>query len=98
MGIEITFSVREIAKFTQFPGGEKKFFEWLRENKYLQINNQPYQKYIDKNWMKYVDKKIERTNTPLVVGVTKITIEGLAGLKKAVRAKFPLCPPCEGLS
>ena len=95
---ETTFSVREVAKISQFPGGEIKFFKWLRENKYLQKDNQPYQKYRNNDWMKYFDKKIQRTNTLMVVGVPRITIKGLAGLKKAVSNKFPPCPPFEGIS
>ena len=30
-----------------FTGGRNKLFEWLRDNKYLNKNNEPYQRYIE---------------------------------------------------
>lgn len=42
--------VREFVKVISDEGytiGEKKMFKWLRDNKFLMTNNEPYQKYVD---------------------------------------------------
>lgn len=44
--------VREFAKVLcdeGFSVGEKKLYKWLRENKFVMHNNEPYQKYVDNN-------------------------------------------------
>jgi len=90
-----TFSIAQVAKMTQFPGGEMKFFEWLRANKYLQPNNEPYQQYIRRNWFVYVPKTVYNNgvNKRIVVGVPRVTIIGLGSLKRAVSRNFPPCKP-----
>lgn len=35
--------------------GRNKLFEWLRENKYLRKNNEPYQKYIDNELFELIE-------------------------------------------
>lgn len=91
-----TFSIRQTAKLTQFPGGELAFFKWLVEHKYLMAKTyEPYQRYRDLNWFIYTGKKLYKTNPLMVVPVARVTVEGLAGLKKAVLKHFPLCPPCQ---
>lgn len=35
--------------------GRNKLFEWLRNNKYLLKNNQPYQRYIDNNYFEIIE-------------------------------------------
>jgi phage antirepressor YoqD-like protein len=89
-----TFSIRQTAKITQFPGGEKKFAKWLREKNFLMAKNEPYQIYIDKGWFLLVDKTIYRTNPQLKVPVTRITVLGLSKLEKLVFAEFHECKPC----
>ena len=44
--------VREFAKVLCDEGfkiGEKKLYQWLKDNKYLMLNKEPYQRYIDNN-------------------------------------------------
>ena len=44
--------VREYAKVLSDEGfntGERRLFKWLKDNKYLMNNNEPYQRYIDNN-------------------------------------------------
>jgi anti-repressor protein len=69
--------VREYAKVLQDEGftlGEKKLYKWLRDNRYLMQNNEPYQKY-----MKYF-KVIERTRDTMwgqkITKTTKVTPQG----------------------
>ena len=37
--------------------GRAKLFEFLRKNKILDKNNQPYQKYIDSGWLRLIESK-----------------------------------------
>jgi len=91
---ETVFTISQCAKAVQFPGGRNKFNNWLKDNKYLQKDGQPYQKYIDNKWFVYIIKRVPKTTIPLMIGVPLVTIDGLAGLRRVVRAKFPICPPC----
>ncbi len=69
--------VREYAKVLQDEGftlGEKKLYQWFRDNKYLMQNNEPYQRY-----MKYF-VVIERTRDTMwgqkITKTTKVTPQG----------------------
>jgi anti-repressor protein len=88
------FSIQKAAKLTGFPGGEIKFFNWLRTQNYLLANNEPFQRYIDKGWFVMKLKKIKRANQQLVVPVTLVTLKGVLELQKIIHKKFPPCLPC----
>lgn len=88
---EKTFSIGQSAKLIQFPGGEKKFFEWLRKHGYLYHDNEPFQIYIDRNWFLVVLTKKGIFNPYFPKMVTRVTIKGLNGLKKVVKKHFPPC-------
>ena len=89
------FSIAEVAKMTDFEGGEILFFKWLRTNGYLLKNNQPSQYQINLGWMVLAESTIHSQVPPLIVLTPRITIQGLAGLKRAIDEQFPTCPPCE---
>ena len=91
--MRITFSVATACKLVKFPGGEKKFFEWLRKNKYLLSDNVPYQKYIDRDWLTSDLTTINgiRSSIP----VTRFTIAGIVAFEKIVLQAFPPCNPCD---
>ena len=88
------FSIGTVAKMTDFPGGQKRMFIWLRDNGYLQRNNEPYQRFIDNGWMVLLESKIYHEDPPRIVPVPKVTIKGLAGLKRVIDEQFPVCAPC----
>jgi len=89
------FSIQETAKLTKFPGGEIKFFKWLREKGYLLKDNQPNQRYMDCGWFELEKATIHQTKPKLVVPVTYVTIKGLYALEKVVHTEFPPCIPCK---
>jgi phage antirepressor YoqD-like protein len=89
-----TFSLQQTAKHTKFPGGEKKFAAWLREQKYLMNNNEPYQKYCNRGWFELALKTIYKANPPFSVNVTRVRIKGLEALEKIVFEQFHKCKPC----
>ena len=86
-----TFSLQEAAKMTKFPGGEKKFAAWLREEKFLLKNNTPYQKFMDRKWFILTARTIHKANPPFTVGVTRVTCKGLYHLEEIVFNTFHRC-------
>jgi phage antirepressor YoqD-like protein len=92
-----TFSIAQAAKAIKFPGGEIKFFEWLRFKGFLLSDKTPSDKYRLQGWFESFTKTIYQLNPPQIVIVTRVTIKGLAGLEKRVRKEFPICPPCNDL-
>lgn len=89
--IKNAVSIGDCVKMISFPGGEIKFFEWLRKNGYLQSNNLPYQKYIDLGWFIVVKKVEQQGKSTKVIPVTLVTLPGLANLERKVLAAFPPC-------
>lgn len=85
------FSIHITAKLVRFPGGEKKFFNWLRNKNYLMSDNMPYQKYIDLGWFIVVQKNIQKPNTTFSVPVTRTTLHGLSSIEKIVFNEFHKC-------
>lgn len=92
--IEFAMAVRNVegtvsvCNFAQALGtGQNKFFRWLRENGYLKENNQPYQKYLDLQWLvsaegsPYMDSKGRSHPT----FTTRITGKGQVALEKRFR-------------
>jgi phage antirepressor YoqD-like protein len=90
----ITFSIAEVAKITNFPGGEHKFFEWLRANGYLLINNQPSEFQIQRGWFVLVSKEYGPNNEYRSIPVSRVSLKGLAGLERVIDKAFPICPIC----
>lgn len=89
-----TLSIAEVAKLVDFPGGEIKFFIWLRENGYLLKDNTPAEKYRKCKWLKLEKTYIWQGKMQTLVPVTRVTILGLGGLDRAVKKAFPVCKPC----
>ncbi len=90
----VTFSIAEVAKMTNFPGGEHQFFAWLRKYGYLLQNNQPSQVQMKREWF-VLESKVNYGNMiRRTVPVARVTIKGLAGLERVINKAFPICPPC----
>ena len=56
---ENAISIGEFAKIISdkdFNIGQKRLFEWLRENNYLMKGNVPYQQYIDRGYFKTIEQ------------------------------------------
>lgn len=91
----ITFSIAEVAKMTNFPGGEYQFFSWLRKYGYLLENNQPSQAQINRGWFVLVSKEQQGNVLTRTIPVARVTLKGIAGLERVIKKAFPICPPCE---
>ena len=92
---ELTFSIVEVAKMTNFPGGEHQFFTWLRKYGYLLENNHPSQVQINRGWFVLVSKVHNGVEIRRTIPVARVTLKGLAGLERVIKKAFPICPPCE---
>lgn len=89
-----TFSLRTSAKLVRFPGGERKFAAWMRDQKFLMAKNEAYQEFIDKGWFLLGLATIYKANPNFQVPVTRITLKGISVIEKLVFDQFhkPQCP------
>ncbi len=83
--------VGEMAKLLydeNIPIGRNRLFEWMRKEKYLRNNNEPYQKYID-NGMFTVKECTYKTPYGQQVSIkTYITGKGQIIIAETLRKKF----------
>ena len=89
-----TLSIAEVAKLVDFPEGEYKFFDWLRQKGYLLKNNTPAELYRKRGWLKLIDSNKKFGKIQYVIPVTRVTTKGLTGIDRAVKKAFPVCKPC----
>ena len=59
MGSKDAIPIGMAAKVLGCGMGQNKLFAFLRENKILMSNNQPYQKYIDEGWFRCIESKYD---------------------------------------
>lgn len=81
-------TVEEVAKIACKQGiqiGRTNLFKWLREKKYLQKNNMPYQRYIDNGLFKVVEKKNSSPYGPDVYVMTYVTGKGQITIIEGLR-------------
>lgn len=66
--------------------GRNRFFQWLREQRILQINNLPYQRFIDMGWFKVEESVWEdRQGQKHVTFTTRITGKGQVAIESRYR-------------
>jgi anti-repressor protein len=56
-GSRSAVSMAQAAKIIGMGYGQNKLFSFLRDNKILRSNNEPYQEYIDKGWFRVIEQK-----------------------------------------
>lgn len=86
-----TVDIGEFAKIVKNENikiGRNRLFEWLRNNKYLMVNNTPYQKYLHNEYFKV--KEVVKTTAYGVKTFPKtlITGKGQVVLVEKLRAEF----------
>ena len=85
--------VREFAKLISrdnFSIGERKLYEWLRNQDYLMKDNQPYQKYVDMGIFKVVESAKTTSKGTSIYKTTKITGKGQVYLQKKIYEYFKI--------
>ena len=71
-----------------FVGGRNKLFQWLRDNKFLMKDNEPYQKYIDNGVFEYVEYTYKTPYGEKLGHKTKISPRGQIYLVEKLRKLF----------
>ena len=75
-----TILLRQLAKYICNTGkikvGQNRLFEWMRNNGYLQRNNEPYQKYVDMGLFGYHETHVENSGHSFTKRTTTVTGKG----------------------
>ncbi|MEO7316377.1 MAG: phage antirepressor KilAC domain-containing protein [Ginsengibacter sp.] len=79
------YTMGQVAKLINFKKlGRTKLFNFLRDQKILMDNNEPYQRYIDSDYFKLVQKDIENGYGRIIARpfVTLVSTKGINFIKK----------------
>lgn len=85
-GSSDAIAMGEVAKVLKIKGyGRNNLFEFLRNKKVLQRNNQPYQKYIDLGYFRVVETKFNKPNGDIGINIkTLVYQKGLDYIRRLV--------------
>ena len=78
-GSQTNIIIRDLAKLIQQNGydiGEKRLFQWLRDNKYLTLDNKPMQRYIEQGLFYIVEGSHSENGVMKAHFTTKVTGKG----------------------
>ncbi len=87
--VENNILVRDFAKLMSDNGfkiGEKQLYSWLRKEKFLMLNNQPYQKYVSNGIFVTRGAVLKMNQLDIQKQTTLITPKGQAYLFKKIQA------------
>jgi phage antirepressor YoqD-like protein len=81
----------QVAKVLDMGIGRNKLFEFLRAEKILMGNNQPYQRYIDEGYFRVVEQKFTKENGETMINIKTLVFQKGVNfirkrLEKGVRA------------
>lgn len=76
-----------VAKVLNIKGmGRTNLFEFLRDNRVLQQNNQPYQKYIDNGWLRVVETMFTKPTGDTCINLKTVVYQkGVDGIRKMLQ-------------
>lgn len=78
-------SMNDVAKVLAIKGyGRNKIFEFLRNEKILDRNNIPYQRYVDAGWFRVVEQKYNRGSEVVITKRTLVYQKGVDGIRKMI--------------
>lgn len=83
--------IRQFAKDLTDSGfeiGQNRLFEWFRENKYLSVNNEPYQNWIAQGLFEVIVRTIGSGVETITVRTTKITGKGCVYFANKIKSNF----------
>lgn len=83
-----TCDMQTVAKTLNFKGvGRNNLFEILRDNKILQYDNIPYQKYVDRGWFRLIETKYhdKKTSEPRVSFKTVVFQKGIEKISNLLK-------------
>ena len=78
-------SMNDVAKVLDIKGyGRNKIFEFLRNEKILDRNNIPHQRYVDAGWFRVVEQKYNRGSEVVITKRTLVYQKGVDGIRKMI--------------
>lgn len=80
---EPCFSMRQAWKLVQFQGTFRSFIQWLKDEKLLMVDLEPYSKHLRRGLFHYTLVFIRATSK--VVTVTRVTIKGLHFIEQRLK-------------
>lgn len=73
----------DVAKVLDMGIGRNKLFIFLRNNKVLQSDNRPYQKYIDNGWFRTIEQKYDKGCGEIGINIKTLVFQkGVDGIRK----------------
>ena len=86
--------VRELAKAISDPDsngfiiGQNKLFQWLRDQKFLNKKNEPYQNYVEQGLFEVIERTVGASNQTFTTFTTKVTGKGQTYFAKKLRGEI----------
>lgn len=78
--------MQAVAKVINMGIGRNKLFEFLRNNKVLMQNNQPYQYYIDLGWFRVIESKYTKPSGDICINLKTVVFQkGVDGIRKLIK-------------
>lgn len=78
--------MQAVAKVINMGIGRNKLFEFLRNNKVLMQNNQPYQYYIDLGWYRVIESKYTKPSGDICINLKPVVFQkGVDGIRKLIK-------------
>jgi len=90
IGSSNSILVRQFAKDLCDEGfeiGQNRLFEWFRENKYLNTENEPYQQYVAMGLFEVITRTIGSGSETFTTKTTKITGAGAVYFARKIKSK-----------
>lgn len=86
-GSKSAINMAEVSKVLGIKGmGRNNLFQFLRDNKILQSNNQPYQTYIDRGYFRVVEQKFTKPNGDISINIkTLVYQKGLDFIRRKLK-------------
>lgn len=87
-GSKDAIDIGSAAKVLNMGIGRNKLFSFLRENKILQENNQPYQRFIDAGYFRTIEQKFSKPDGSTNISIKTVVYQkGLDYIKKQLESK-----------
>lgn len=87
-GSKTAIEMAAVAKVLNFKGvGRNKLFEILRDERVLQSDNIPYQKYIDNGWFRTIEQKYSKDGETYINIKTLVYQKGVDGIRKIIEKR-----------
>lgn len=78
--------MQAVSKVINMGIGRNKLFEFLRNNKVLMQNNQPYQYYIDLGWFRVIESKYTKPSGDICINLKTVVFQkGVDGIRKLIK-------------